>query len=69
MLYEVITGSAKIAIIAIERSMDALSVFYDDFKEREDEILSFLVELSSIKKQLLQTFPGVMDFKRPGFDD
>lgn len=62
-------GSAKIAIIAIQRSMDALSVFYDGFKEREDEILGFLMELSAIKKQLLQTFPGVMDFKRPGFDD
>ncbi|MCK3685969.1 hypothetical protein [Maribellus sp. YY47] len=62
-------GSAKIAIIAIERSMDALSVFYDDFKEREDDILGFLAELSSLKKQLLKTFPGVMDFKRPGFDD
>ncbi|WP_167611059.1 hypothetical protein [Maribellus sediminis] len=62
-------GSAKIAIIAIQRSMDALSVFYNDFKEKEDDILKFLVELSSIKKQLLQTFPGVMDFKRPGFDD
>jgi hypothetical protein len=62
-------GSAKIAIIAIERSMDALSLFYNDFKEKEDDILKFLVELSSIKKQILQTFPGVMDFKRPGFDD
>lgn len=62
-------GSAKIAIIAIERSMDALSVFYAEWKEKEDDILNFLVELSSIKKQLLQTFPGVMDFKRPGFDD
>ncbi|WP_340112004.1 hypothetical protein [Maribellus mangrovi] len=62
-------GSAKIAIIAIERSMDALSVFYNDFKEKEDDILKFLVELSTIKKQLLQTFPGVMEFKRPGFDD
>jgi len=62
-------GSAKIAIIAIERSMNALSLFYHDFKEKEDDILNFLVELSSIKKQMLQTFPGVMDFKRPGFDD
>ncbi|MFV0592325.1 MAG: hypothetical protein ACK5M7_13135 [Draconibacterium sp.] len=62
-------GSAKIAIIAIERSMDALSVLYAGFSEKEDDILKFLVELSSIKKQLLKTFPGVMDFKRPGFDD
>lgn len=62
-------GSAKIAIIAIERSMNALSVLYSEFKEKEDDILKFLVELTSIKKQLLQTFPGVMEFKRPGFDE
>lgn len=68
-IYDDNLGSAKIAIIAIERTMLALSVFYADFKEKEDEILKFLVELSSIKKQLLQAFPGVMEFKRPGFDD
>jgi len=62
-------GSAKISIIAIERSMNALSVLYSELKEKEDDILKFLVELSSIKKQLLKTFHGVMDFKRPGFDD
>jgi hypothetical protein len=62
-------GSAKIAIIAIERSIDALSVFYRGFKEKEDALLEILVELASLKKQLLEIFPGVMDFKRPGFDD
>lgn len=68
-LYADNLGSAKIAIIAIERSLDALSVFYSGFSEMEDEILQFLQELSQIKKQLLNSFPGVMDFKRPGFDD
>ena len=46
-------GSAKIAIIAIERSMEALSLFYSEFKEKEDDILRFLSNLSQIKKQLL----------------
>lgn len=68
-LYNDNLGSAKIAIIAIERSLDALSVFYSGFSEMEDEILQFLQTLSQIKKQMLKTFPGVMDFKRPGFDD
>ncbi|WP_347839209.1 hypothetical protein [uncultured Draconibacterium sp.] len=68
-LYADNLGSAKIAIIAIGRTMDALSVFYSAFKEMEDDILKFLLELSQIKKQLLKTFPGVMEFKRPGFDD
>jgi hypothetical protein len=62
-------GSAKIALIAINRSMEALSVIYPDMKEQEDEILQFLAQLSQIKKQLLATFPTAMEFKRPGFDD
>lgn len=62
-------GSAKIAIIAIGRTMDALAVFYSGFEEKEDEILDLLLELSQIKKQLLKAFPGVMEFRRPGFDD
>ncbi|WP_038557450.1 hypothetical protein [Draconibacterium orientale] len=68
-LYADNLGSAKIAIIAIKRSMDALSVFYSGFREMEDEILKYLLDLSQIKKQMLKTFPGVMEFKRPGFDD
>jgi len=38
-------------------------------KAQEDEILKFLAQLSQIKKQMLDTFPTAMEFKRPGFDD
>jgi hypothetical protein len=62
-------GSAKIALIAIDRSMKALSVIYPEMKEQEDKILQFLAQLSQLKKQMLATFPTVMEFKRPGFDD
>ncbi len=62
-------GSAKIAIIAIDRSINALSALYTILKDQEDEILNFLSQLSVIKKQLLATFPEVELFKRPGFDD
>ena len=62
-------GSAKIALIAIDRTMEALSVLYPEMKEQEDEILHFLAQLLQIKKQMLATFPTAMDFKRPGFDD
>jgi hypothetical protein len=61
-------GSAKIAIIAINRSMDALSAMYSLMPEDEDEYLGFLSHLSKIKKLMLETFPDVMSFKRPGFD-
>ncbi len=62
-------GSAKIAIIAIDRSINALSVLYSVLKDQEDEILNFLARLSAIKKQMLVRFPTVDQFKRPGFDD
>ena len=62
-------GSAKIAIIALNRSMEALAVLYPELKDFEDDILNFLSMLSRIKRSLLTTFPTAMDFKRPGFDD
>jgi len=62
-------GSAKIAIIAIDRSIGALMVLYPLLSDNEDDILNFMTQLSKIKKLLLETFPTVMEFKRPGFDD
>ncbi|MDD4148763.1 MAG: hypothetical protein PHE33_01925 [Bacteroidales bacterium] len=62
-------GSAKIALIAIDRSIEAYLVLYHQFPEYEDDILSLLKQLSQIKKQMLITFPDAMSFKRPGFDE
>lgn len=62
-------GSAKIAIIAVNRSMEALSAMYSVMPEEEDNFLEFLAQLSKIKKLMLDTFPVVMEFKRPGFDE
>jgi regulator of sigma D len=62
-------GSAKAAILAINRSMEALAFLFLQLKDQEDEILNFLRQLSGIRKQLLTTFPTAMEFKRPGFDD
>lgn len=63
------TGSAKIAMIAVSRSLEAFSFLYNHLPEQEDEILKFLSELSHINKLLLKIFPGAINFKRPGFDD
>ncbi|MBN2776831.1 MAG: hypothetical protein JXR36_04275 [Bacteroidales bacterium] len=62
-------GSAKIAIIAISRSIEAFTVLYHQFPKHEDAILDFLKRLSIIKQKMLITFPDAMSFKRPGFDD
>lgn len=62
-------GSAKIALIAIDRSIAALGYLLEKMHEHEDDILNFLAKLSKIKKYVLNSFPKAMDFKRPGFDD
>ena len=61
-------GSAKIAIIAIERSMGCWVIIMESFPEFEDDILGFLKTLSEVKRLLLAKFPDAMEFKRPGFD-
>ena len=62
-------GSAKIAIIAVQRSIEAFNILYHHAKQFEDDILNFLVQLSKIKSQLQKHWPKAMQFKRPGFDD
>jgi len=62
-------GSAKIALLAVNRSLEAFSFLYTHVQEQEDEILEFLADLSHIQKQLNKAFPDAMNFKRPGFDD
>ncbi|MBN1769115.1 MAG: hypothetical protein JXR50_06385 [Prolixibacteraceae bacterium] len=62
-------GSAKIAVIAIERSLTAFTVLYKQLPRFEDELLGFMVHLEKLKKGILAIVPGAMEFKRPGFDD
>lgn len=61
-------GSAKIALIGIERSIEALSLLYKELQEKEDEILDFLVMLAKMKKLMEAQFPDAYKFIRPGFD-
>jgi len=62
-------GSAKIAIIAVERSMNAWMQLYDSMPSSEDIALHSLSVLSQLKQKSLEEFPNAMQFKRPGFDD
>ena len=62
-------GSAKIALIAIERSMHAWSSLFELLPENEDDFLKLLSMLEKIKSMTLKEFPGARDFIRPGFDD
>ena len=62
-------GSAKIALIAIDKSIEAYLVLYYQFPEYEDDILGLLKQLSKLKKHLLTAFPDAISFIRPGFDE
>lgn len=62
-------GSAKIALIGVERSLAAWSTLYEQFNTAEDEILQILATLQKIKRIGLSEFPNAMAFIRPGFDD
>lgn len=62
-------GSAKIALIAIERSKAAWIRFLNHFPEKEDETITLLAMLEKAEKGLEQYFPEARAFIRPGFDE
>jgi hypothetical protein len=62
-------GSAKIAILGMERSIAAWEVIRNAFPEKTDELLDILVLLSRLRNSLKRNFPQTKDFIRPGFDE
>lgn len=61
-------GSAKVALIAIDRSIAAWGVMRKHFPERENNMLDILVHLDRLRKGVEKTFPNARAFIRPGFD-
>jgi hypothetical protein len=62
-------GSAKIALLGIERSMNAWVKLFELLPQHEDEFLTVLGLLDKLKKLAIEEFPNAMNFKRPGFDE
>ncbi len=62
-------GSAKVALIGIDRSMAAWGKLYKQFPEKEDSILDILVLLERLRKFSEKEFPKARAFVRPGFDE
>lgn len=62
-------GSAKIALIAIDRSIAAWGKIYEHFDEDEAEILDILVLLDRLRRKTETVFPSARKFHRAGFDD
>jgi len=67
-LYRDNIGSAKNTIMACGHSIAAFSLLYPELETQQAKIETLVTQLIQIKKQLLELFPNVMEFKRPGFD-
>ncbi len=62
-------GSAKIALISIDRLIASWAVVLNENQDIEDEILDILISLAEIRKRTEKTFPDARKFIRPGFDE
>lgn len=62
-------GSAKVALLAIERSLGAWTVLRDILPDRDAEIIAFQKRLARLRRQVDDLFPNARTFIRPGFDD
>lgn len=61
-------GSAKVAILGIERSIAAWGGLLQQFPDQENPILDVLVALKRLLRQVDAAFPEARAFVRPGFD-
>lgn len=61
-------GSAKVALIAIDRSIAAWARLRIRLGEEADAILDRLVQLEKLRRAAEQEFPRARYFRRPGFD-
>jgi len=62
-------GSAKVALISLDRSMAAWGQVRNHFLLREEAILAILVHLDRLRRRVETLFPNARSFIRPGFDE
>ncbi len=62
-------GTAKVALISLDRSIEAWSVLREMFPEKTDTVLEVLVTLSRLRSGVEAKFPKARKFKRRGFDE
>jgi hypothetical protein len=62
-------GSAKVALIAIDRSMAAWTHMHNFFPNLQVQILAILAQLDRLRKRVETIFPKARNFIRPGFDE
>jgi hypothetical protein len=62
-------GSAKVALIGIDRSIAAWGRLYEQLPEAQSSILDVLVHLDRLRRGVEELFPHARSFIRPGFDE
>jgi hypothetical protein len=61
-------GSAKVALIGIDRSIAAWRMMQLALPEREESIVPLILQLECLRRRLENGFPEARNFIRPGFD-
>lgn len=62
-------GSAKVALVAMDRSMAAWRSLQISLPDKSETIKPMLVELSGLRLSVEARFPRARDFIRPGLDE
>jgi hypothetical protein len=62
-------GSAKIALIAIERSLGAWRIMQSCVPEKSESITPLMTALEDLRSGIEEALPLARDFIRPGFDE
>ena len=61
-------GSAKVALIGIDRSIAAWRMMQLSSPERVESIVPLILQLEGLRRRVEKSFPQARDFIRPGFD-
>ncbi|HEV2833926.1 MAG TPA: hypothetical protein VGW58_01340 [Pyrinomonadaceae bacterium] len=62
-------GSAKVALIGIDRSIAAWRLVQLSLPDGADSIVPLILQLERLRKRVERSFPEARDFVRPGFDE
>ena len=62
-------GSAKVALIGIDRSIAAWRLMQLSLPERTGSIVTLILQLERLRQRLEKGFPQARHFVRPGFDE
>jgi len=62
-------GSAKVALIAIDRTLKAWGVIVKERPEYEDPILDIIIKNEKLRSDIEKRFPVARSFIRPGLDE